>query len=72
MSWTQPAARPTTGQAQLFEPVAAREPAPAGEPAPERELAPSAPNPAPTAQPQVVWSSAPAQSTWHSDAHRDE
>ena len=75
MSWSQPV-RPAAGQAQLFEPPPARESAPAREPdaaregAPTRESAPAAPPITPP--PQVVWSSAPEQTTWQSDARRDE
>ena len=64
MSWTQPA-RQNVGQAQLFEPPA--RPAEPAVPAPS-----ASPSPSPQPTPQVVWSSAPATETWHSDAHRDE
>jgi len=64
MSWTQPS-RPTTGQAQLFEgpaPDRAREPAAA---------APPSPSPEPSRS-EVVWSSGPAQDSWHSEPRLEE
>ena len=69
MSWTQPA-RPTTGQAQLFEAPAgdrAREPAAASE-----HSQGSPPPTSSSSASQVVWSSGPAPDSWHSEARRDE
>jgi ribonuclease E len=62
MSWTQPA-RPSAGQAQLFEPAS-----PAG-------LAAPPPGPAtngPGSEKKVVWSSAALPASWHGDDPRDE
>jgi ribonuclease E len=84
MSWTQPA-RQGTGQAQLnlgaFESAPAREPQsappptapapPAAAPAPTPKPSPALSTP-PTAAPQVVWSSAPEPTSWHSDVREDE
>jgi ribonuclease E len=78
MSWTQPA-RQGTGQTQLnldaFEAVPAREPQaapPPNAPAPPAATPTPAPPAPPATAPQVVWSSAPEPSSWHSDARDDE
>jgi ribonuclease E len=70
MSWTQPA-RPNTGQAQLFEaPPHSAEPTPPP-PATSPPGSAAAPSPAPGSS-QVVWTSAPAPDSWHSEPRRDE
>ncbi len=74
MSWTQPA-RPSAGQAQLFEaPDAERAGAPATPPSAPSPAAsaPAAPRAAPPAGGQVVWSSGPAPDSWHSEPRLDE
>ncbi|MBS0388678.1 MAG: Rne/Rng family ribonuclease, partial [Proteobacteria bacterium] len=79
MSWTQPA-RSSAGQAQLFDAPARAEPAmPAPSPAPAptppaQQAAPPAPQSEtpPPASKQVVWSSGPANDSWHSESRRDE
>lgn len=72
MSWTQPA-RPNTGQAQLFEaPAPERASAPAATPPPMSPPGNAAAPSAAPAAPQVVWSSAPAPDSWHSEPRRDE
>jgi hypothetical protein len=78
MSWTQPA-RQSAGQAQLnlgnFEAAPAREAQPApppAAPAPPAAVPASAPPAAPATPPQVVWSSAPEPTSWHSDVRNDE
>ena len=63
VSWTAP--RPAPAQMDLgsMEPASSA-PSPAAEPAPRQDDAP---------QSQVVWSSSPGQSSWHSSGgHRDE
>ncbi len=81
MSWTQPA-RQNTAQAQLFEPAASQAaqdaaPAPVHQAAPPPPpLPPAASDPSqaasPSAEKQVVWSSAPTTDSWQSGPRRDE